>query len=135
MPAILAHSQKRLTLFRAIGVLAIPSVFHTLGLAPGIIILVVIGALTTYADWYIGMFKLKHPQVCEFSDRFKTFSLLLGRALTSTYSPLDSVSDCGQLMFGKVGGELFGIAYWLRESFSARLSVKEVLILLSALQS
>ncbi|POY71025.1 hypothetical protein BMF94_5950 [Rhodotorula taiwanensis] len=71
-----------------LGVLAIPSVFHTLGLAPGIIILVVIGALTTYADWYIGMFKLKHPQVY-------------------------SVSDCGQLMFGKVGGELFGIAYWL----------------------
>ncbi|KWU42320.1 putative amino acid transporter [Rhodotorula sp. JG-1b] len=71
-----------------LGVLAIPDVFHTLGLAPGIIILLVIAALTTYADWYIGMFKLKHPQVY-------------------------SVSDCGEVMFGKVGGELFGIGYWL----------------------
>lgn len=51
------------------GVLAIPSVFHSLGLAPGIIILLVIGGLTTYADWYIGMFKLKHPQVCELGEK------------------------------------------------------------------
>ncbi|GAA5988248.1 hypothetical protein JCM10908_002129 [Rhodotorula pacifica] len=71
-----------------LGVLAIPDVFHTLGLAPGIIILLVIGGLTTYADWYIGMFKLKHPSVY-------------------------SVSDCGEVMFGKIGGELFGIGYWL----------------------
>ncbi|GAA6011768.1 hypothetical protein JCM8202_004144 [Rhodotorula sphaerocarpa] len=71
-----------------LGVLAIPSVFHSLGLAPGIIILIVIGGLTTYADWYIGMFKLKHPQVY-------------------------SVSDCGQLMFGRIGGEIFGVGYWL----------------------
>jgi len=47
-----------------LGVLAIPSVFHTLGLAPGIICLIVIGALTTWTDYYIGVFKLKHPSVC-----------------------------------------------------------------------
>lgn len=48
-----------------LGVLNIPDVFHTLGLAPGVIILVVIAVLTTWTDYYIGIFKLKHPTVCE----------------------------------------------------------------------
>merc|ERR1712093_846698 len=71
-----------------LGVLAIPSVFHTLGLAPGIICLIVIGALTTWTDYYIGVFKLKHPSVY-------------------------SVADCGMIMFGPIGREIFGIGYWL----------------------
>ena len=81
---------------------------------PAVIILLVIAALTTYADWYIGMFKLKHPQVC------KLEGLLFVRARTELIAlPLsDSVSDCGEVMFGKVGGELFGIGYWLRKSCS-----------------
>ncbi|BGP32910.1 hypothetical protein JCM10296v2_004695 [Rhodotorula toruloides] len=71
-----------------LGVLNIPDVFHTLGLAPGVIILVVIAVLTTWTDYYIGIFKLKHPTVY-------------------------SVSDCGALMFGRVGREVFGVGYWL----------------------
>ncbi|GAA5880486.1 hypothetical protein JCM16303_005399 [Sporobolomyces ruberrimus] len=71
-----------------LGVLSIPSTFSTLGLAPGIIILVVIAGLTTYTDYFIGKFKLHHPTVY-------------------------SVADCGGIMFGPIGRELFGIAYWL----------------------
>ncbi|KPV77762.1 uncharacterized protein RHOBADRAFT_33948 [Rhodotorula graminis WP1] len=71
-----------------LGVLAIPSVFHSLGLIPGIICLIVIGALTTWTDFYIGMFKLKHPTVY-------------------------SVADCGLIMFGPVGREVLGVGYWL----------------------
>ncbi|GAA5890402.1 hypothetical protein JCM8208_004856 [Rhodotorula glutinis] len=77
-----------------LGVLAIPSVFHSLGMIPGIICLIVIGALTTcvepssWTDFYIGMFKLKHPTVY-------------------------SVADCGMIMFGPVGREIFGVGYWL----------------------
>ncbi|GAA6006488.1 uncharacterized protein JCM10292_003791 [Rhodotorula paludigena] len=71
-----------------LGVLSIPSVFHSLGLAPGIIILIVIAILTTWTDYYIGIFKMKHPTVY-------------------------SVADCGKLMFGRFGQELFGIGYWL----------------------
>ncbi|BGP25414.1 amino acid transporter [Rhodotorula toruloides] len=71
-----------------LGVLNIPEVFHTLGLAPGVIILVVIAVLTTWTDYYIGIFKVKHPTVY-------------------------SVSDCGALMFGRVGREIFGVGYWL----------------------
>ncbi|GAA5935907.1 uncharacterized protein JCM15063_001845 [Sporobolomyces koalae] len=71
-----------------LGVLSIPSTFATLGLAPGIIILVVIAALTTYTDYFIGKFKLHHPTVY-------------------------SVADCGFIMFGPIGREIFGAAYWL----------------------
>ncbi|GAA5908703.1 hypothetical protein JCM5296_002681 [Sporobolomyces johnsonii] len=71
-----------------LGVLSIPSVFSTLGLAPGIIILVVVAVLTTYCDYYIGQFKLHHPTVY-------------------------SVADCGYVMFGVWGREIFGAGYWL----------------------
>ncbi|GAA5917671.1 hypothetical protein JCM6882_008317 [Rhodosporidiobolus microsporus] len=71
-----------------LGVLNIPDVFHTLGLAPGIICLLVIGILTTWTDYYIGIFKLKHPQVY-------------------------SVADCGDLIGGRVVRELFFAMVWL----------------------
>ncbi|GAA6009160.1 hypothetical protein JCM10207_004288 [Rhodosporidiobolus poonsookiae] len=72
-----------------LGVLSIPSVFHTLGLGPGIIILFVIAAITTGTDYYLsGPWKRNHP---------------------TTYS----VSDVGEIMFGAWGREIFGAAYWL----------------------
>ncbi|GAA5907919.1 hypothetical protein JCM6882_001526 [Rhodosporidiobolus microsporus] len=72
-----------------LGVLSIPSVFHTLGLVPGILILLFIAGLTTYTDWYLsGPFKRKHPQCY-------------------------SVSDAGYLMWGPIGREVMGAAYWL----------------------
>ncbi|GAA5852851.1 hypothetical protein JCM8547_004707 [Rhodosporidiobolus lusitaniae] len=72
-----------------LGVLSIPSVFHTLGLVPGIIILLVIAVLTTFTDWYVGgPWKRLHP---------------------TCYS----VSDCGNIVFGKVGREVYGVAYFL----------------------
>lgn len=99
-----------------LGVLNIPDTFHTLGMAPGVIILIVIAILTTWTDYYIGIFKLKHPTVCE--------SALPPRISPLADSPLptDSVSDCGALMFGRVGREIFGIGYWLRTSMPGLLA-------------
>ncbi|GJN87102.1 hypothetical protein Rhopal_000047-T1 [Rhodotorula paludigena] len=71
-----------------LGVLTIPSAFHTLGLAPGLVILVVIAVLTGWTSYEIGVFKLNHPQVY-------------------------SLADCGELMFGKIGGIVFSVATWL----------------------
>ncbi|GAA5944908.1 hypothetical protein JCM10213_001811 [Rhodosporidiobolus nylandii] len=70
-----------------VGVLGIPSSFETLGLYPGIIILLFFGVTTTWTDYYLGRFKLKYPQVY-------------------------SLHDAGQLMFGPVGANIFGISYW-----------------------
>ncbi|GAA5852864.1 hypothetical protein JCM8547_004713 [Rhodosporidiobolus lusitaniae] len=72
-----------------LGVLSIPSVFHTLGLVPGLLILLFVAGLTTYTDWYIsGPWKRKHPQCY-------------------------SVSDAGYIMWGPIGREICGAGYWL----------------------
>ncbi|CAD0105792.1 unnamed protein product, partial [Aureobasidium uvarum] len=66
-----------------LGVLSIPSVFDTLGMIPGIICLIVIGAITTWSDYMIGVFKLKHPEVY-------------------------AINDVGGMLFGRVGREALG---------------------------
>ncbi|BGP40554.1 hypothetical protein JCM10449v2_004516 [Rhodotorula kratochvilovae] len=76
-----------------IGVLGLPSAFNTLGLVPGILVFFLFAGMTMWTDYYVGIFKIKHPQVY-------------------------SISDCGSLMFGRFGGELFGVAYWLFCTFT-----------------
>ncbi|GAA5915177.1 hypothetical protein JCM6882_001129 [Rhodosporidiobolus microsporus] len=71
-----------------LGVLGIPSILSTLGLVPGIILILAIAALTTWCDYVIGMFKLAHPEVY-------------------------SMADIGFLMAGKPGREFLGGIYWL----------------------
>lgn len=71
------------------------------------------------------MFKLKHPHVCKSRLPRAPPRVLKPLAPVSEFPgtdfgvflfSADSVSDCGEVMFGKVGGELFGIGYWLRKS-------------------
>ncbi|GAA5902778.1 hypothetical protein JCM8208_007062 [Rhodotorula glutinis] len=71
-----------------LGVLNIPSALGTLGLVPGLIILILFAGLTGWTDIVIGMFKLAHPQVY-------------------------SLADCGRLMYGRIGGIVFGFATWM----------------------
>ncbi|GAA5830874.1 hypothetical protein JCM11251_001105 [Rhodosporidiobolus azoricus] len=51
-----------------LGVLSIPSVFDTLGLATGIIALVVMAAWTTWSAFCIAWFKRAHPEVYSLAD-------------------------------------------------------------------
>ena len=84
-----------------IGVLSIPSAFDTLGMAPGIICLVVIGAMTTWSDYMVGVFKMNHPDVY-------------------------NIDDAGFKMFGRVGRECFAIVYllyWIFVAGSGMLSL------------
>ncbi|GAA5998635.1 uncharacterized protein JCM10292_007119 [Rhodotorula paludigena] len=71
-----------------LGVLTIPSAFHTLGLVPGLIVLCVMAIMTGWTDYEIGIFKINHPQVY-------------------------SLSDCGKLMFGRPGSFIFAFATWM----------------------
>ncbi|GJN93659.1 hypothetical protein Rhopal_006716-T1 [Rhodotorula paludigena] len=92
-----------------IGVLTIPSSFHSLGLIPGIIILLVIAVVTTWTDISLGIFKQRHPSVY-------------------------SLSDCGRVAFGLPGSVLFAACTWLFQTFvaaSAMLSVSTALNALS----
>ncbi|KAF5665077.1 neutral amino acid permease [Fusarium denticulatum] len=71
-----------------LGILSIPSAFHTLGLVPGLICLLVIGGITTWSDYIIGTFKLNHREVY-------------------------GIDDAGGILFGRFGRELLGISFSL----------------------
>lgn len=71
-----------------LGVLSIPAVFDVLGVIPGIICLIIIAIITTWSDYMVGVFKLRHRSVY-------------------------GIDDTGYLMFGRVGREVFGAAFVL----------------------
>ncbi|KAJ6000632.1 hypothetical protein N7481_001041 [Penicillium waksmanii] len=84
-----------------LGVLSMPKVFDTLGILPGIILLIVIAGMTTWSNWMIGVFKLLHPAVY-------------------------GIDDVGKMLFGRIGFELFGAMYtlyWIFSGGSALLSI------------
>lgn len=76
-----------------LGVLSIPSVLDTLGMGPGLIVLVLIGIITTWSNYIIGVFKKNHPSVY-------------------------GIDDVGQKLFGKAGKEFFAVVFVLCEYFS-----------------
>lgn len=71
-----------------LGVLSIPAVFDVLGMIPGVICLLLIAGITTWSDYVVGVFKLRHRAVY-------------------------GIDDAGQLMFGKAGRSVLGIAFCL----------------------
>ena len=73
-----------------LGVLSIPAVLDTLGMVPGIIVLILIAIITTWSDYMVGVFKLRHRSVY-------------------------GIDDVGQLLFGRVGREIFGVVFVLCE--------------------
>lgn len=71
-----------------LGVLSIPQVFDTLGLIPGVICLLIIATMTSWSNYIVGVFKLRHSDVY-------------------------GIDDVGRKLFGRVGYEFFGIAFAL----------------------
>lgn len=73
-----------------LGVLSIPAVFDVLGIIPGVICLITIAGITTWSDYIVGVFKLRHREVY-------------------------GIDDAGGKMFGRIGKEVFGVAFVLCE--------------------
>jgi hypothetical protein len=71
-----------------LGVLSIPAVLDTFGMVPGVILLLIIAVITTWSDYIVGVFKLNHRSVY-------------------------GIDDVGQLLFGRVGREFFGVVFVL----------------------
>ena len=69
-----------------LGVLSFPSVFDTLGMIPGVIMLLVIGCIATWSSYMVGVFKVNHREVY-------------------------GVDDVGRLMFCRVGREVLAAAF------------------------
>ncbi|KAJ6005045.1 hypothetical protein N7540_012844 [Penicillium herquei] len=70
-----------------LGVLSIPSVFDTLGIVPGSILLCVVAGIATWTSYMVGIFKLNHREVY-------------------------GIDDAAGLMFGKIGRDIYGIIFW-----------------------
>lgn len=71
-----------------LGVLSIPSVLDTLGMGPGLVVLIVIGSITTWSNYEIGVFKKNHPSVY-------------------------GIDDVGYKLFGRAGKEFFAVVFVL----------------------
>lgn len=67
-----------------LGVLAIPSAFNILGMAPGIVCLLVMAFITTWSGYIIGTFKLQHREVYSIDDAGDILFGLPGRVYLAT---------------------------------------------------
>ncbi|KAF2091649.1 hypothetical protein K490DRAFT_32850 [Saccharata proteae CBS 121410] len=70
----------------SLGILSLPAVAASIGLVPGIIVLILLGLLATYSGYVYWQFKMKFPFV-------------------------NNLADAGQVMFGPIGKEIFGAAF------------------------
>ncbi|KAL5361719.1 transmembrane amino acid transporter protein-domain-containing protein [Aspergillus floccosus] len=72
----------------SLGVLSLPAAVAGLGLVPSIIILLGLGGLATYTGYVIGQMKWRYPQI-------------------------SNMADAGEVLAGKVGREVLGVAQML----------------------
>ncbi|KAL4779251.1 transmembrane amino acid transporter protein-domain-containing protein [Aspergillus varians] len=93
-----------------LGILSIPSVFDTLGIVPGVILLVVIASIATWTSYMVGKFKLNHREVY-------------------------GIDDAWGLMFGRVGREIVGFSFSLYWIFSAGSGILGLSIAFNAVSS
>ncbi|TXT11385.1 uncharacterized protein COLE_01795 [Cutaneotrichosporon oleaginosum] len=90
-----------------LGILQIPFVFMTIGLVPGIILLVAMALLVMWTATYIQSFKLAHPQVYGYAD-------------------------IGEVLFGRVGREVFSAVFVINFIFVTASAIVAVSTALNA---
>lgn len=60
------------------------SFLDVLGLIPGVLVIIVVGILTTYTDYIVGTFKLAHPEVYTLAEYVKRLESLHERHAHTT---------------------------------------------------
>ncbi|KAJ5288679.1 hypothetical protein N7478_001709 [Penicillium angulare] len=93
-----------------LGVLAIPSALEVLGMVPGVICLVLIGAMTTWSGWMIGRFKLNHREMY-------------------------SIDDAGAIIWGTPGRVICAVAFCLYYIFNSASAILGIEIGLNSVSS
>lgn len=91
----------------SLGVLALPAAVAGVGLAPAIVILLGLGAISTYTGYVIGQLKWRHPQV-------------------------SSAADAGQLLMGRLGRELL---FWTNMIYLIFIMASHLLTFTQALNT
>lgn len=72
----------------SLGILSLPQAMATLGVVPGLILLLCLGAMASYTGFVIGQFKMRHPHI-------------------------HSMGCAGEVLFGHWGGEILGWGQFL----------------------
>ncbi|CAK1358692.1 unnamed protein product [Cercospora beticola] len=93
-----------------LGVLSIPSVFDTVGMIPGVILLITIASLNAWSNYMVGVFKNNHREVY-------------------------GIDDAGRIMLGNWCREILATAFVLYEIFVAGAAMLGVSIALNALSA
>ncbi|BEI81094.1 hypothetical protein CcaverHIS002_0202540 [Cutaneotrichosporon cavernicola] len=91
-----------------LGILSIPFVFMAVGLVPGVIVILVIQVMMTWANWQVGQTKLRHPDVW-------------------------GVTDVGRKIAGRFGEEFLSVAFLLYMVFIAGSAILAISTALNAI--
>jgi amino acid permease len=78
----------------SLGILSLPSVLATLGLVPGIILILVMSALSTYSCVVLGEFRRKYPFVQNFGDAVEVIGKSIGMG-----RPFQEIFGWAQVIF------------------------------------
>lgn len=81
-----------------LGVLSIPQAFDVLGIVPGVICLSAVAAITTWSDYIVGVFKLRHPDIY-------------------------GIDDVGTMLFGPIGREILAAGFVLCKESNQALPI------------
>ncbi|KAI1825630.1 transmembrane amino acid transporter [Xylaria intraflava] len=92
------------------GMLSLPSSLAAVGIVPGIIIILFLGAFATYTAWALIQFKLRHPEV-------------------------HSMGDAGNILFGPVGREILSAGTIIFAVFSTGSQILAGQLALSVLSN
>lgn len=76
----------------SLGVLSLPATLAELGLAPALVLIIGLGLLATYTGYVIGQFHQRYPHI-------------------------QNLADAGEVLFGPIGREVFGIGQLLFSIF------------------
>ncbi|KAL1947678.1 hypothetical protein VTO73DRAFT_13402 [Trametes versicolor] len=79
----------------SLGILSIPSVFATLGLPAGIILVIGLGAIATATGYMIGLFKLRYPHVHNMADAGEILAGPIGREVLGGAQAVFMIFICG----------------------------------------
>ncbi|KAL9081575.1 MAG: hypothetical protein Q9159_007239 [Coniocarpon cinnabarinum] len=100
------------------GMLSIPSAIATVGLVPGVILIIFLGLFATYTSYLLIQFKLNHPQVHSMGDAGFILFGVVGREIFAFGTFAFAVLGCGSLLFtGQQAlsvlsdGKLCGVVY------------------------
>ncbi|KAI0362578.1 hypothetical protein OH77DRAFT_1416854 [Trametes cingulata] len=79
----------------SLGILSIPSVFASIGMAAGIILVLGLGAIATATGYLIGLFKLRYPHVHNMADAGEILAGPIGREILGAAQVIFMIFVCG----------------------------------------